>query len=83
MLPYFFGDEQFFGVKERAANIATGKGAYTAAMFQADFPQFYRKGTDEGEEVTFTPFLPQSILDELIKQANAAVQPDRWLDGWR
>ena len=23
------------------------------------------------------------MLDEFIRQANAAIQPDKWLDGWR
>ena len=27
--------------------------------------------------------LPRTMLDEFIRQANAAIQPDKWLDGWR
>lgn len=83
MMPPIYGKNQFFGVVGRAANIAGGRGNYTASMFRADFPQFFRTATDEDGEVTVTPFLPQTVLDEIINQANAAVQPERWLDGWR
>lgn len=82
-MPYFYGQNQFYGVVERAANIAGGKGNYTASMFQADFPQFFKTVTDDDGETTVTPFLPQTVLDEIINQANASVQPNRWLDGWR
>ena len=76
-MPYFYGQNQFYGVVERAANIAGGKGNYTASMFQADFPQFFKTVTDDDGETTVTPFLPQTVLDEIINQANAAVQPNR------
>ena len=38
---------QFFGVREAAANISRGRGAYSAEMFQEDFPQFYTAGTED------------------------------------
>lgn len=79
---YFYGLNQFFGVVGRAANIGHGKGGYTLEMFQADFPQFFKKQTGD-EEVAVIPFLPATVLQEIINQANAAVQPDKWLDGWR
>lgn len=65
---------QFFGVRGRAANISAGVGGYTAEMFAADFPQFY---TAAG------CVLPATILDEFINQANMAITPDKWVDGWR
>lgn len=66
---------QFFGVKERGANIGQGKGNYTAEQFQAEYPQFFNA---EGECL-----LPAKMLDEIIDMANEAVQPDKWLDGWK
>ena len=66
---------QFRGVRETAANISRERGGYTAEMFREDFPQFYGP---EGECWT-----PPAILEEFIRQANAAITPDKWLDGWR
>ncbi len=71
---------QFQGVRESAANLGQGRGSYTSEMFQEDFPQFFTKGT---EEVPAAPLLPPAILEEFIRQANAAIQPDKWVDGWR
>lgn len=72
---YFWGRPQFFGVKAVAANIGHSKGNYTAEMFQEDFPQFFR---EEG-----TSLVPLTMLTALVEQANNAIQPDKWLDGWR
>lgn len=80
---YSYGHEQFFGVKARAANIVRGEGNYTADMFQADFPQFFHTVKNDDEEDVIVPFLPLTVLQEIISQANAAVQPERWLGGWR
>ena len=66
---------QFIGVRAAAANIGQSIGNYTSDMFRADFPQFFTAG---GE-----PLLPETMLEEFIRQANAAIQPDKWLDGWR
>ena len=77
---YFWGKPQFYGVKAQASNIGHGVGNYTAEMFQEDFPQFFSRGTDEAPAA---PLLPATILEEFIRQANAAIQPDKWLDGWR
>lgn len=71
----YFGKPQFYGVKEAAANIGHGAGAYTEEMFRADFPQFF---TAEGVSL-----VPETVLSEFITQANASVQPDKWLNGWR
>lgn len=71
---------QFFGVRAAAANIGQGVSAYTAEIFQQDFPQFFTRGTEEKPAVSL---LPQVMLDEFIRQANAAIQPDKWLDSWR
>lgn len=70
------GQTQFFGVRATAANIGQGRGSYTADMFQEDFPQFFTKGTGG-------PLLPAAMLDEFVRQAGAAIQPGKWLDGWR
>jgi len=69
------GKPQFFGVRAAAANIGHGTGGYTVEMFRADFPQFFQ---DNG-----TGLVPETMLEEFIRQANAAIQPDKWTDGWR
>ena len=74
------GKPQLWGVQAAAANLGYGQGAYTAEMFQADFPQFFSKGSEEAPAV---PLVPPAMLEELICQANAAIQPDKWLEGWR
>lgn len=66
---------QFLGVRAAASNIGHGRSAYTAAMFQEDFPQFFKP---DG-----TSLVPPAMLEEFIRQAGAAIQPDKWLDGWR
>ena len=71
---------QFFGVREVAANISRGRGAYSAGMFQEDFPQFYTAGT---EDTPAACLVPPAMLEEFIRQANAAITPERWGDGWR
>lgn len=67
---------QFRGVRAGAANISQGRGCYTAELFRDDFPQFYSR--DNG-----ACWAPEWMLEEFIRQANAAIDPDRWLDGWR
>ena len=67
--------QQFFGVRAQAANIGQSRGNYTETMFLEDFPQFFTRSQQ--------PHAPASIMDEFIRQANAAIQPDKWLDGWR
>ena len=71
---------QFCGVRATAANIGHSVGSYTADMFREDFPQFFTPGTEENPSVCL---LPNTMLQEFINQANAAIQPDKWLDGWR
>jgi len=71
---------QFYGVRGAAANFGHGQSHYTAEMFQADFPQFFTRGT---EEVPAASLLPPAILEEFVHQANASIQPDKWLEGWR
>ena len=71
----FVGKSQFYGVKAAAANIGQEKGNYTAEQFQQDFPQFFNA---EGFSL-----VPESMLRILIDRANASIQPDKWLDGWR
>lgn len=66
---------QFAGLRETAANISRERGSYTEDMFREDFPQFYKEGA--------LSLVPQTMLDEFIRTANAAVTPDKWLDGWR
>ena len=72
---FYWGQPQFYGVRAAAANLGNSAGNYTAEQFQEDFPQFF---TGSGESL-----LPRTMLDEFIRQANAAIQPDKWLDGWR
>lgn len=77
---FFWGHPQFDGVREQAANIGWQKGNYTEEMFQTDYPQFFTKATEESPA---TPLLPLSMLTEFIAQANASIQPDKWLTSWR
>ena len=73
---YYCGKPQFYGVRAAAANLGSGApGTYTAERFQEDFPQFFNSWGQ--------PLLPASMLEEIIRMANAAVQPDRWGEGWR
>ena len=66
---------QFLGIRAAAANIGQSQGNYAAEMFQEDFPQFYNEA--------MICLAPPAMLEEFIRQANAAIQPDKWLDGWR
>lgn len=75
-----FCKPQFYGVREAASNIGNGIGNYTAEMFQDDFPQFFTRPTEEAPAVSL---LPGTMLAEFIRQANAAIQPAKWQDGWR
>lgn len=72
---YWWGKPQFFGVRAAAANIGHGKGDYTVEEFRQDYPQFFNG------EGYFLGSLP--MLEEIIRMANASIQPDKWLDGWR
>lgn len=71
---------QFFALRETAANISRSRGSYSPEMFQEDFPQFYTAATEEQPAVCL---VPPAMLAEFIQQANAAIAPDKWLDGWR
>lgn len=66
---------QFDGVRAAAANLGLQTGSYTAEQFQADYPQFFDA---EGSSL-----IPPAMLSEIIRMANAAVQPDKWLESWR
>lgn len=72
---------QFYGIRAAAANIAGGTwGSYTAEMFQADFPQFYSKAT---ENTPAAALVPEAMLAAFIAEANAAISQERWGEGWR
>lgn len=72
---FYWSKPQFFGVRAAAANIGHSAGNYTVEDFRTDYPQFFNSA---GE------FLgSQAMLDEIINMANVAVQPDKWLEGWR
>lgn len=62
---------QFAGVSAAAANLSREPGGYTLEMFMTDFPQFFVSGP------------PPFPVEEFIQQANAVIQPDRWLESWR
>lgn len=72
---HWWGKPQFFGVRAAAANIGHGKGDYTVEEFRQDYPQFFNG------EGYFLGSLP--MLEEIIRMANASIQPDKWLDSWR
>ena len=71
---------QFSGVRAAAANIGQSVGNYTAQMFQDAFPQFYTAGTETEPAACL---VPEAVLSMFIDMANNAIQPDKWLDGWR
>ena len=78
MIPYFEN------AKITAANISpVGEvGNYSADMFKADFPQFFKKSVVEGDTV-YTPLIPSTMLSLFINNANKSIIPSRWGDDWR
>ncbi len=83
----YWDNPQFFGVRARAANIRRSVGNYTVEMFQADFPQFFKKETAENEageeEPIYVSLVPLPMLEMIVAEANSVIQPEVWLDGWR
>ena len=67
---------QFQGVPEAAANLGHGASGYTEAMFREDFPQFYSLSSGAA-------LVPPAMLEEFLRQAGAAIQPDKWGESWR
>lgn len=65
---------QFQGIPAAAANLGQSIGSYTAAQFKAEYPQFC--------DPSGKCHLPEPLLEEIIKMANASIQPDKWLDSW-
>ena len=76
----FYGNCQFYGVRDAAANIGQSQGNYTAQQFQEDYPQFFTAATKDGPAVCL---VPAAMLAEIISMANACIQPDKWLESWR
>ena len=74
------GKPQFCGVRAAAANLGHGASEYTEDLFREDFPQFYAKPDGDG---LGAPLVPPAMLGEFIRQACAAIQPNKWGDGWR
>lgn len=72
---FYWGKPQFYGVRATAANLGHGKGDYTVEQFREDYPQFFN------QDGYFLGSLP--MLEQIIQMANTAVQPDKWLEGWR
>ncbi len=68
---------RFEEVRKAAANVPrSGEcGSYTIDMFKADFPQFF---DCHGEM-----FLPETMMNTFIQQANDSVLPSRWGTMWR
>ena len=71
---------QFQGIRAAAANISEGRGSYTAEMFREDSPQFFEPPVETEPPICH---VPPVMLEEFLRQASAAVTPDRFLDGWR
>lgn len=65
---------QFSGIRAAAADLGQSVGSYTAAQFKEEYSQFC--------DADGKCFLPDVQLDELVKMANASIQPDKWLDSW-
>ena len=72
---FYWGKPQFYGVRAAAANLGHWKGDYTVEQFREDYPQFFN------QDGYFLGSLP--MLEQIIQMANTAVQPDKWLEGWR
>lgn len=72
---YYWGKQQFYGVKGMAANIGQSQGNYTVEQFRQDYPQFFNS------EGYFLGSL--QMLQEIIRMANVSIQPDKWLDSWK
>lgn len=72
---YGWGKPQFCGVRAAAANIGRSVGNYAVEDFRTDYPQFFNA------DGYFLGSL--TMLEEIVRMANAAIQPDKWLDGWR
>ena len=68
---------QFFGVIGRAANIGGDRGSYDKLLFREDYPQFFPGGAES------IPGVPDSVLGAIIDQANGALSPGKWGEGWR
>lgn len=66
---------QFCGVRAAAANLGCGAAPYTAEMFREDFPQFF--------DAEGACHVPPVMLQEFLRQASEAIQPDKWGGGWR
>lgn len=85
----------FSAAKASAANVPQPgeHGAYTAEMFQQDFPQFTKmiplKEKESGDENGVSrnevrvSLVPESMLLLFIQQANDSVLPSRWGSMWR
>ena len=80
----------FVGAKAAASNVpGTGEqGNYTADMFWQDFPQFTRSAPcteDRGEAplAERESLVPESMLENFIRQANDSVLPSRWGGMWQ
>lgn len=72
---WYWGRPQFYGVRGRAANLSCGQGDYTLEEFQTDYPQFFNaEGAFLGS---------MTMLEEIIRMANATITPDRWGESWR
>lgn len=69
-----YPDAPFAGVRAAASGLGQTTGDYTTAQFKAEYPQFCDA---EGK-----CFLPDVQLEEIVKMANASIQPDKWLDSW-
>lgn len=65
---------QFQGIRAAAANIGQSAGDYTAEQFKAEYPQFC--------DADGKCHLPDVLLNEIVRMANACIQPDKWLDSW-
>ena len=60
---------------EAAAIMRTEEGAYTEAMFKADYPVFY------GEDSAC--LVPSAMLTQFLDMANNSISPTAWGKSWR
>lgn len=73
---------QFTGVRVTASNICFGcAGDYTIEDFQKTFPQFFKKD-DTTDPPTYTPLVPEGMLQIFVDIANVSIQKCRWHERW-
>lgn len=74
--------KQFFGVRWKASNICgPNSKTYTIDDFLKFYPNFFKKD-DTTDPPTYTPLIPEAILEVFIEMANESIQECAWGIKW-